>query len=290
MARQRISRKSAARKLLGALVLLALLTLGWMYWTAVSDPVVRRTEVAMAGLERPLRAVLISDIHVGGPDMPPARLERIVGQVNALAPDLVLIAGDLVTDKRLATRHYSMSEAVAPLAGLRPRIGTYAVLGNHDHWRDAGQARAALRSAGIVVLDNDAVQAGPVAIGGLNDDFTKHADVARTMERLLALPGPRLLVSHSPDPFPDIPAEVRLMAAGHTHCGQGRLPIVGAIMTMSRYGERYACGRIDENGKTLIVTAGLGTSGIPLRLGAVPDLWVIALRPARARPPQSRSR
>ena len=289
MSGQRISRKSAARKLLGALGLLALtmlLLIGWMYWTAISDPVVRRTEVWMAGLERPLRAVLISDIHVGGPDMPPSRLDRIVAQVNALAPDLVLIAGDLITDKRLATRHYSMAEAVAPLAGLRPTIGTYAVLGNHDHWRDAGQARRALRSAGIVVLDNDAVQAGPVAVGGLDDDFTNQADVPRTMERLLALPGPRLLVSHSPDPFPDIPADVRLMAAGHTHCGQGRLPFIGAIMTMSRYGNRYACGRVDENGKTLIVTAGLGTSGIPLRLGAVPDLWVIELRPAPARSPR----
>jgi len=164
------------------------------------------------------------------------------------------------------------------------------VLGNHDHWRDAGQARQALRSAGIVVLDNDAVQAGPVAVGGLDDDFTGQADVPRTMARLLALPGPRLLVSHSPDPFPDIPAEVRLMAAGHTHCGQGRLPFIGAIMTMSRYGNRYACGRVDENGKTLIVTAGLGTSGIPLRLGAVPDLWVIELRPAPAPSPRPPAR
>ncbi len=237
----------------------------------------------MPGLERPLRAVLISDIHVGGPDMPPARVERIVAQVNALAPDLVLIAGDLITDKRLATRHYSMAEAVAPLAGLRPRIGTYAVLGNHDHWRDAGQARAALRRAGITVLDNDAVQAGPVAVGGLDDDFTRHSDVARTVTRLRTLSGPRLIVSHTPDPFPDLPPDVRLMAAGHTHCGQARFPIVGAPKTMSRYGQRYACGRIDENGRTLIVTAGLGTSGIPLRLGAVPDLWLIELRRARAR-------
>lgn len=237
----------------------------------------------MPGLERPLRAVLISDIHVGGPDMPPARVERIVAQVNALAPDLVLIAGDLITDKRLATRHYSMAEAVAPLAGLRPRIGTYAVLGNHDHWRDARQARAALRRAGITVLDNDAVQAGPVAVGGLDDDFTRHSDVARTVTRLRTLSGPRLIVSHTPDPFPDLPPDVRLMAAGHTHCGQARFPIVGAPKTMSRYGQRYACGRIDENGRTLIVTAGLGTSGIPLRLGAVPDLWLIELRRARAR-------
>ena len=49
---------------------------------------------------------------------------------------------------------------------------------------------------------------------------------------------------------------------------------------MSRYGQRYACGLVRENGRTLIVTAGLGTSGLPLRLGAVPDLWLIRIGPA----------
>ncbi len=254
-----------------------------MYRTAIADPVVRRTEVALPGLAEPLTAVLISDIHVVGPDMPPERLRRIVAQINAARPDLVLIAGDLVSDKRAATRSYALSEAIAPLAALRPRIGTFAVLGNHDHWRDAAEARRHLRQAGIAVLDNDAVQAGPVAIGGLDDDYTGRADVPRTVARLRALSGGRILLSHSPDPFPQVPGDVPLMAAGHTHCGQIRLPLVGAPATMSDHGERYACGRIDEAGKTLIVSAGVGTSLLPLRLGAVPDLWLIELRPARAR-------
>ena len=259
-----------------------------MYRTATADPVVRRTEVALPGLDRPVRAVLISDIHVGGPDMPPERLARIVGQINALRPDVVLIAGDLITEKRLATRLYSMAEAIAPLGGLRPRIGTIAVLGNHDHWADPEGARHALRRAGITLLENDAVGAGPLAIGGLDDAFTGRDDVGRTVAALRRLPGVPILLSHSPDPFPRVPADVRLMAAGHTHCGQVRLPIVGALSTMSDYGQRYACGRIDEAGRTLVVTAGLGTSGIWFRLGAVPDLWLIDLRPAPApSPPRS---
>jgi len=190
----------------------------------------------------------------------------------------------MITDKRLATRHYAMADAVAPLAGLRPRIGSFAVLGNHDHWRNAGEARRALRQAGIRVLDNDAAAAGPLVVGGLDDAFTGRHDVGRTVARMRALPGARILISHSPDPFPELPADIGLMAAGHTHCGQVRLPIVGALSTMSKYGQRYACCRIDEDGRTLIVTAGLGTSGITLRLGAVPDLWLIELRPA---PPRS---
>ena len=257
-----------------------------MYWTAISDPVVRRTALELPRLERQVRVILMSDIHVGGPDMPPERLSRIVAQANALRPDVVLIAGDLVTEKRLATRLYSMAEAIAPLAGLKPRIGTFAVLGNHDHWADPAGARIALRRARIALLENDAAQAGPLAVGGLDDAFTGRDDVERTLAALRRLPGVPILLSHSPDPFPRVPPDIRLMAAGHTHCGQVRVPIYGALSTMSDYGDRYACGRIDEAGKTLIVSAGLGTSGIWFRLGAVPDLWVIELRPARAPSPR----
>ncbi|HEX8640730.1 MAG TPA: metallophosphoesterase [Allosphingosinicella sp.] len=274
------------RRLFLSLFVAALAVAGWAYWTAISDPVVRRAQVALrdwpAGAP-PVRAVLVSDIHVAGPDMPPSRLQRIVGQINALRPDLVLIAGDLVSDKRFATRIYSLAEAVAPLARLRSRLGSYAVLGNHDHWRNADEARAALRKAGITVLDNNAVRAGPLAIGGLDDAFTDHHDLTRTLAALRPLGGARLVLSHSPDPFPEVPNDVGLVLAGHTHCGQIRLPMVGAVSTMSEHGDRYACGRIEESGKTLIVGAGLGTSILPLRLGAVPDLWLIRIGPEHRR-------
>jgi predicted MPP superfamily phosphohydrolase len=72
------------------------------------------------------------------------------------------------------------------------------------------------------------------------------------------------------------------MLAGHTHCGQIRLPWYGAIGTVSRYGERFECGLIREDGRTLIVGAGVGTSILPLRLGAPPDLWLVRLGPVRS--------
>jgi predicted MPP superfamily phosphohydrolase len=148
-------------------------------------------------------------------------------------------------------------------------------MGNHDHWRDGEAAHRALARAGIRVLDNQAVQVGPLAVGGLDDDWTHRADVPATMAALMRLKGPKIVLSHSPDPFFDLPADVRLMVAGHTHCGQISLPFIGPLSTMSHHGRRYACGVIRERGKILVVTAGLGTSGVPLRLGAVPDLWLI---------------
>lgn len=270
-----------------ALLAAALLLAGWAYWSAVADPVVREAEVALPGWPAgtpPLRAVLISDLHVAGPDMPPERLARIVARIAALRPDLVLIAGDLISDKRTATRRYTLREAVAPLAALRPRLGTFAVLGNHDHWRDSRQAHFELTRIGVHVLDNEAVSVGPLALGGLDDAYTGRADPQRTLAAMRAIPGARLLLSHSPDPFATLPPEVGLMLAGHTHCGQIRLPLIGAVSTMSDYGERYACGVIREEGKTLIVSAGLGTSILPLRLGAPPDLWLVTLGPGLPSP------
>jgi predicted MPP superfamily phosphohydrolase len=69
------------------------------------------------------------------------------------------------------------------------------------------------------------------------------------------------------------------MLAGHTHCGQIAYPWGGSPATMSNYGDRYACGRIDGNGKVLVVGAGLGTTLIPLRLFTQPTIWLVELVP-----------
>ena len=264
------------------LLVIAIGFAGYGYWTARSDPVVREARIGVrawpAG-ERPVRVLLLSDIHVAGPDMPPSRLERIVAQANELRPDLVLIAGDFISEKRVATWNYSPDEIAAPLAALRAPLGTFAVMGNHDHWADAPAISAALTRAGARVLSNQAVRAGPLAIGGLDDDYTGKADLARTLVAMQMAGGVPVLLSHSPDPFPGLPEDVPLMVAGHTHCGQISLPGLGPLATASRHGRRYACGRIDERGRTLIVSAGLGTSIVPMRIGAVPDMWLIELGP-----------
>jgi len=273
------NKRSTAKRVALAFTLIAPAVLAWLYHVATLDPIIRSTTVDVQNLAMPVRLVLMSDIHVAGPDMPPSRVRRIVEQINALRPDIIVIAGDFVSDKKLSTHKYGVEEAITPLAGLNARLGVLAVLGNHDHWRDADGARRELQRAGIRVLDNDAVRIGPLTIGGVDDPFTGFDNIAQTIAKMRQLPEPRILLSHSPDVFPKIPPDVVLTLAGHTHCGQIRLPLIGAVSTMSAYGERYACGRIDEDGRTLIVSAGLGTSLLPLRLGAPPDAWKVELRP-----------
>jgi predicted MPP superfamily phosphohydrolase len=264
------------------LVAIAMLVRG--YLNAIEAPVIRQALVRLndwpAGAA-PVKILFASDFHVAGPDMPPSRLRAIVDRANAMHPDLVILGGDFTSDKLVSTRGYSTAEAIAPLAGLRARLGILAVLGNHDHLRGIAAARDALRRAGIRVLDNEAVTLGPIMVGGLDDFGATWDDAVRAERRLYArmraMPGAALVVAHSPDQFPRMPATIGLMLAGHTHCGQIVLPLVGALATGSSYGDLYRCGLVAERGRLLIVTAGLGTSHVPIRLGTVPDMWLVTV-------------
>lgn len=271
------------RNWLIALVLVGIATLALGYRNATADPVMRRAAVGLASWPAgapPLRVALLSDIHVAGPDMPPDRLGRIVAQINAQRPDLVLIAGDLVSDKRVATQRYEVAEAVAPLADLRARLGVVAVLGNHDHWRDTAAFRRALPRVRVRVLANEIVRAGPLLIAGADDPYTGRADVAALVRAVAGRRGPVVTLSHSPDIVPKLPARFGLVLAGHTHCGQIALPLIGPVATMSDHGDRYACGLVREGRRSTIIGAGLGTSLLPLRYGVPPDWWMITLAPA----------
>ena len=262
---------------------LALIALG--YSNARADPIVREAYIAVEKWpadEPAMRILALSDVHVAGPDMPPERVERIARQLNVLMPDLILVAGDLISEKRTATRLYTEEEVAAPFAAFEARHGMIVAPGNHDHWVDLDAMIAALESHGITVLQNAAVRRGPVVIGGVDDDYTSHDDIPATFTALDALgEAPTLVVSHSPDIVPDLPRPVAAIFAGHTHCGQISLPIIGPISYLSRYGDRFACGMIRDGEQTVFVGAGLGTSLLPLRFDAPPDVWLVTLGPPR---------
>ena len=267
----------------GALLAIMLAAKAWDY--TMRDPVIERLVIESERLPAgspPFTIAFIADIHVAGPHMSPERLKRIVAQINATRPDLVAIAGDFISEKRSATRHYSAAETIAPLAALQARHGVVVVPGNHDHWFDWPALKTQLqRLRNVIVLENEAAQLGPVAIGGVDDDFTGQADIARTQAALLPLNGPRIWLSHSPDIYPSVPVGADLVLAGHTHCGQIAYLWGGSPATMSDYGETYAWGVKQLHGKTLVTTAGLGTSLLPIRLFTQPEIWLIELRPAR---------
>ena len=265
--------------MIAAAALIALLSLIWLgYAQATQDPIVRTVTLIEPGWPAdagPVRLLLMSDTHVQGPDMPPARLARIVAKANQLEPDIVVLAGDYTSSSRFPTRTYSLQQAVHPLSQLKAKVRKVAILGNHDR-HDPAESTATLEGAGFTVLENDAVQIGPLAIG------STHWGLKRALKQLRARQGTKILVGHSPDPFARLPADIPLMLAGHTHCGQIVLPLIGALATGSRYGSLYMCGVSRRPENMLVVTAGVGTSRVPLRFGAPPDIWLITIAPLPA--------
>jgi uncharacterized protein len=272
----------AARRRLGRWVAIAALGVGllllYAWLEARSLPVVRTAAIKMADWPKnvpPLRIVLMSDIHLGNETMDEGRLRRIVAIVNRQAPDLILIAGDFATGHEAGTAALVSSALTRALTGLKSRFGTVAVLGNHDLWTGPSDVIAALRRAGIVTLNNEAIVRGPVRIAGIGDAYTGNADIAGTLAKAAKLNGAQLVLTHSPDLADHLPPGQFPVFAGHTHCGQIVLPLIGPPHPVAKL--KYNCGLIRENGRIIVVTAGLGTSGVPFRLGAPPDIWVVEL-------------
>jgi len=248
------------------------------YREARQLPIVRRATIALpdwpAGAP-PVRVALVADIHMASAVMDETRLTRIVDEVDALHPDLVVLAGDFIDGRGKKEAARALPILRRRLAALRPPLGSVAVLGNHDRWTDPQAVKKTLDGAGVTVLINQAVERGPLAIGGIDDSSTGHPDEKRTAEQMRRLPGARVMIAHSPDAAHELPADIHLLLAGHTHCGQVVLPLIGAPIDVAD--PRYRCGMVRDPGRVTIVTAGVGTSDLPLRIGAPPDLWFLTL-------------
>ena len=261
--------------------ILVAVVLGWAFIEARSDPVVRYDTLSMADWPAgaaPIRVALISDLHVGSASTDPARIARLVARVDALRPDLILLAGDfLAGDDPVGPA--TTGRLLAPLARLRAPLGVFAVLGNHDHWTGAATVGGTLADLGVTLLSNQAVAIGPLVLGGLDDPVTGHSRAGPVIEALRGMAGARIVLAHSPQNAGSLPPDMRLMLAGHTHCGQLVLPLIGALDNRLRH-DPYRCGLVRDRGRVTIVTAGIGTSELPLRLGAPPDFWILTLGPA----------
>jgi hypothetical protein len=238
---------------------------------------------------RKLSITVIADLHAGGPDMQPWHIRRIVDRASALNSDIVLLLGDFIATYRLAIPHVPDPIWAAELARLKAPLGTWAILGNHDWWHDLKGVRSALGGVNIPILENDAVLLGPDGakfwVAGLGDQwafrlghgrFRGVDDLPLLMSRVTT-DDPVLLMVHEPDIFTRVPARVALTFAGHTHGGQVRVPFLWPHFVPSRYGARFAYGHIVEHDRHLIVSGGLGTSIIPVRLGVPPEILHIEL-------------
>jgi hypothetical protein len=263
-----------------------LAALVWSFEVEPDRLVVRRERLALPGWPAALeglRLVALADIHGGAPHVDTAKLQELAAVVNAERPDLVVLLGDFVIRGILRGRFMEPHAVARELAGIRGPLGVVAVLGNHDWWHDGRAVRSALEAAGIPVLENEGQRIARGGAGlwlaGLADPWTRDPDLAAAMEGVSAADAVVVLV-HNPDVFPGIPARVALTLAGHPHGGQVRLPLLGAPVVPSRYGQRYAQGHVVEEGRHLFVTPGVGTSIVPVRFRVPPEVSVLTLAAA----------
>jgi len=236
-----------------------------------------------------LKIGVIADIHACEPWMAESRIEAIVAAANDLEPDLFVLLGDFVEGLNgVWASPIPMDRWAGPLADLAAPLGKYAILGNHDWWVDAPATRAALEARQIPVMENDAElldlrDGSSFWLGGLGDQLANK----RTKTGVDDLPGltsripddgrPAILLVHEPDIFPAVSDRFGVTIAGHTHGGQIRIPVLGRFPIASDYGQRYAYGHVAEGNRQMIISAGLGVSGMPIRFGVPPEINLITI-------------
>jgi predicted MPP superfamily phosphohydrolase len=207
-----------------------------------------------------------------------------VDSTNAARPDLICLLGDFVTKGVMGGKFVPPEPIAAELARLRAAAGVVAVLGNHDRAFDGSRVARALVGVGIRVLEDTAARistpSGPLWVAGVSDLWTAPHDIKRALSFVTDSVAPVILITHNPDIFPRVPERVAITLAAHTHGGQVRLPILGAPIVPSRYGQRYAAGHVIEANRHLFVSTGIGTSFLPIRIGVPPTVFVLTLRQA----------
>jgi predicted MPP superfamily phosphohydrolase len=248
--------------------------------------VVRRVEIVSEDWRgAPLTIAAIGDTHVGSPHVDAARMGRIVARVNELRPELVVLLGDYAgfhapAAERSPAENQEILGGVATFAALVARYGAVAVLGNHDVWYDRQAITTALQDAGAAALWNRHIvirrSGGPVVIAGLADEDTGDPDFAAALDGAPA-GADTIVLSHSPDPFAEMPDGPALMLAGHGHCGQVTIPLIGRPILPLR-NPLYGCHLIEESGERMYVTAGIGTSILPVRFLNPPEIVLITIR------------
>ncbi len=226
-----------------------------------------------------LRVVQLSDIH-HGLYLPLQAVIDAVELANRLEPDIAVLTGDFITYSRAY-----IQPVAETLAGLRARLGIYAVLGNHDFRVGADAVTRALRRQGIHVLRNQhtvlRVDGQPLLLAGV-DDLHYGGDLGRAL-RHVPFGATSILLSHHPGMIRQAAqAGVGLMLSGHTHGGQVRLPIVpnGRNSNGAAVRRRFVAG-LDSLGDTQIyVSRGIGTVVLPVRYRCPAEIPLFHLHPS----------
>lgn len=277
-----VSAKQKAQFLAGATALvLALCTALYGFYHATQLKTVRYDlSLPNAALGQEMTIVMISDLHLGAIQSE-NRLADIIDEINGLEPDLVCIAGDFFDSDYQAIR--DPDAAASTLQQLRATYGVYVSLGNHDAGATFGQMQAFLDLCGIRTLADEAVciddrlvlvgRLDPSPIGGYNGKTRQPLSQLLTglHEDL-----PVVVMDHNPANADTYTSDVDLVLSGHTHKGQ---IFPGSLLTNYLFPVDYGWYQKDSGSPHVIVSSGVGTWGMPMRVGTDCEIVCIRLHP-----------
>ncbi len=245
---------------------------------------VREVDVPLPGLPPDLdglRILQLSDIHLSA-FLRESELARVVDMARELRPHIAVVTGDLISSKG-----DPVDACIRQLARVKSDAGTFACMGNHEHYakveRHAAEAGA---RAGIRFLRGQAqtLRFGNSDLNLAGVDYQSLADrghYLRGAERLVVPGAVNVLLSHNPDVFPVAARQgYDLVLAGHTHGGQVTVEILDPFINPARFFTPYVYGLFRSGRSAAYVTRGIGTIGIPTRIGAPPEISVLRLRKA----------
>jgi uncharacterized protein len=244
----------------------------------------REVSLAIPGLHpdlEGLRILHLSDIHLGE-FLSSRELERAIDMAKGLRPHLAIMTGDLISKPG-----DPMEECVRQLAQVKADAGMYGCLGNHEMYSRAEaavKAEAARRGIPFLRLENKQLRFGNgvLNIGGVDyQQSNAKPNYLKGAEKLLVPGALNLMLSHNPDVFPKAAAQGwDLTLAGHTHGGQVTMEIVAQDVNIARFFTPYVAGEYHLGNASCYVTRGIGTVGVPARLGVPPEITLLRLRKA----------
>jgi len=271
------------RRLPAIRIATAVLLLALAVWTAVIEPrwVAARVEpLSSAQWQAPagLKVALAGDWHLSTRSLwritSAERAARIVDEINAARPDVILLPGDFLAGSG-DDEAFSIEDMAAVLGRLKAPQGVYAVLGNHDWWHGGERTAKAFSAQGIRVLENAAVRlpGHDIWVVGIGDHSTGHSEPDRA---LAGVPkgAATLVMMHDPFSFATMPRTQGLVVASHTHGGQVSVPGYGALVVPGAAPREWAYGWVAHKGRRMYVTSGLGVSILPVRFNMRPE-WVM---------------
>lgn len=262
---------------------IATLVIALFFWSVVIEPgLLIQKNLNFEKWPGPkLKVAFLSDLHAGSPHITKNYIEDLVVRINSMSPDIILIGGDLAINGIVGGKPIPFAEVANILKKLNSRLGTFAVLGNHDWWNDSDEIIKDLEAAGIQVLENKAKlitneMNRSFWVVGIGDQFTQHANPTQALSQINT-EDPKIIFMHDPAALFGIKNKFEIALAGHLHGGQVFIPGIGALITPGDAPKEWAKGWIDFKIGSLYVSQGIGTSILPIRFNSPPEFVILNL-------------